>query len=510
MKVLSVKQLAEADSITVKKQKITSEILMERAATALFNSLHSKLSTTEIPIKIFCGIGNNGGDGLVIGRLLHQEGYKVTIYVVNYSHKRSENFLSNYDKIKEITHEWPILLTKDDDFPELSSNDFVIDAMFGIGLNRPLEGWVSRLVKHINKSHSFVLAVDMPSGLFADKIPNKKEAVIKADFTITFQTPKLVFFLPQTSKYVGDLQIIDIGLDREYLEKATANIQLVEKSDIQKLYKNREKESHKGNYGHSLIIGGSYGKIGSVGLSSTAALHSGAGMVTIFAPKCGYEILQTLLPEAMVITDKAEKTLTNIEFELDPDVVCFGMGVGTSAESMEAMEKLLKKTSKPMLIDADGLNILSKNKEFLNFVPPNSVLTPHPKELERLIGKWKDDFNKLKKVKAFTKKYKVTIVIKGAYTLVVKGEKISINSTGNPGMATAGSGDVLSGVITALISQNYDPFIAAIIGVFLHGKTGDIMAQKVSYEGLVSGDIAKNMGLSFLDLFKKEQETSQE
>ncbi|MGB8705166.1 MAG: NAD(P)H-hydrate epimerase, partial [Gillisia sp.] len=341
MKVLSVKQLAEADKITVEKQHITSEILMERAATTVFNHIHSKLKNAEIPIKIFCGIGNNGGDGLVIVRLLLQEGYKVTVYVVNYSHKRSENFLSNYDKIKEITNDWPVLLTKDDDFPELSPNDFVIDAIFGIGLNRSLEDWVSKLVRYINKSDPFVLAVDMPSGLFAEKIPGKHDAVISADITISFQAPKLVFFLPQTSKYVGDLQIVDIGLDREYLDNVHSDIELVKKRDIRKRYKNRDKETHKGDYGHCLIVGGSYGKIGSVGLASTASMHTGAGMVTIFAPECGYEILQTMLPEAMVITDKAEKNLTSIDFDLDPDVICFGMGVGTSEESIEAMEKLL-------------------------------------------------------------------------------------------------------------------------------------------------------------------------
>ena len=362
--------------------------------------------------------------------------------------------------------------------------------------------WKIGLVEHINKSGGFVISVDMPSGLFADKIPSKKEAVIKANYTLTFQSPKLVFFLPQTAEYVGNLKVLDIGLDREYLDETPVKAILIDKQEAIAFYKLRETFSHKGNYGHSLIVGGSYGKIGSISLTATAVLRTGAGLTTIYAPKCGYQILQTLLPEAMVITDKAENELTKIEFEIEPDVICFGMGAGTSNATKRAFQELLENTKRSMLIDADGLNMLSKEKEWLKQVPENSVLTPHPKELERLIGKWKDDFEKLEKAREFTEKYKLILVIKGAHTMTVSGDKLFVNNTGNPGMATAGSGDVLAGVITGLISQGYETLIAAVFGVYLHGKAGDISAEKLSYQGMISGDIAKNIGAAFLDLFK--------
>lgn len=507
MKIYDVQQLAEADKVTIEKQGITSEMLMERAATLVFNEIHFRLQEVQPPIKIFCGIGNNGGDGLVIGRLLMEQGYNVTIYVVNYSNQRSKDFLVNYNKLKDISTTWPTLINAKEDFPELSESDLIIDAIFGIGLNRPLEDWVALLMKHINRSGGFIVSVDMPSGMFGDKTPSKKDSVIKANVTFSFQAPKLVFFLPQAAEYVGDLQILDIGLDREYLNETSVKARLIDKQEAITFYIPRENFSHKGNYGHSLIIGGSYGKIGSISLTATAALRSGAGLVTIYSPKCGYQILQTVLPEAMVITDKGENELTKIDFKIEPDVICFGMGAGTSKTTIGAFGELLEKTKSPMLIDADGLNILSKQKEMLKLVPENSVLTPHPKELERLIGKWHDDFEKLEKAKAFTKKHKVILVIKGAFTITVSGEKLYVNTTGNPGMATAGSGDVLSGVITGLISQKYEPLSAAVFGVYLHGRAGDISAEKLSYQGMIAGDIAKNIGAAFLDLFKKDSES---
>lgn len=504
MKIFNVNQLFEADKFTIEKEGITSEALMERAATKVFDEIHRRLKGADLPIKIFCGVGNNGGDGLVIGRLLIEYGYKVTIYVVNYSDNRSKEFLSNYEKIKEVSKPWPILLTENADFPEINKKDFIIDAIFGIGLNRPLDKWVGLLVKHINSSGAFVLSVDMPSGLFSDKIPSKKEAVIKADFTLTFQAPKLIFFLPEAGDYVGELQVLDIGLDRGFLKNAPAVAQLIDRREAKAMFVPRKKFAHKGNYGHALVIGGSYGKIGSISLTATAALRTGAGLVSIYSPKCGYQILQTVLPEAMVLTDIGENELEEITFEIDPNVICFGMGAGTSGKTIYAFESLLKRTKTPMVIDADGLNILSKEKELIKHIPENSVLTPHPKELERLIGKWDNDFHKLELAKDFSKKNKIILVIKGAHTFIVFGEDLYINNTGNPGMATAGAGDVLSGVITSLISQKYDPLIAAVFGVYLHGKAGDIAAGELGFQGMIAGDIAAHIGSAFLDLFQND------
>lgn len=505
MKIFSAAQIKEADQTTLERQEISSDELMERAAGLVYEEIHKRLQNADIPVKIFCGIGNNGGDGLVVGRLLLEQGYNVDIYIVNYSDQRSQEFLKNYDRVKNMTKKWPSLLKSEEDFPEIKEGDFVVDAIFGVGLNRPLVDWVAKLVQHINNSGAFVLAVDMPSGLAADKPVGSKNAIIQANYTITFQTPKLSFFLPETAEFVGDLQVLEIGLDRDFLVKTKPLAQLIGKTEARALYTPRKKQSHKGTYGHALMVGGSYGKIGSICLSSTAALKAGAGMVTIFAPSCGYQILQTALPEAMVLTDEAEEILTNIDHGMDPTVIGFGPGVGTDEKTVKAFKGLLKKNNKPMVVDADGLNIIARNKHFLELLPEGSILTPHPKELERLIGSWENDFQKLEMAQELVKKHKLILVIKGAFTFTVTSEDIYINSTGNPGMATAGSGDVLTGVITAFVSQGYEPLRAAILAVYLHGKAGDIAAEKLGFEGLIAGDIAANTGAAVLDLFKQNQ-----
>ncbi|HSP10935.1 MAG TPA: NAD(P)H-hydrate dehydratase, partial [Salegentibacter sp.] len=332
----------------------------------------------------------------------------------------------------------------------------------------------------------------------------EESKVINANFTLTFQSPKLTFFLPQSMDYVGDFQVLDIGLDREFLSKTETSARLIRKEQARLLYKNREKNSHKGDYGHTLIVGGSYGKIGSIVLSAKAALKTGAGLCSVFSPECGYEIIQTAVPEAMVISDKNKKHLSEINFDFEPEIICFGMGAGTSEDALGAFKKLLKKTEYPMLIDADGLNMLAKNKELLELLPGRSVLTPHPKELERLIGKWDNDNQKIKKVQKFIKKYNVILVLKGAHSFIFSKEEIFINDSGNAGMSTAGAGDVLSGVISGLMSQKYDPLIAAVLGVYLHGLSGDIAASKMGYEALIAGEIINNLGDAFLELFREE------
>ena len=500
MKIFSTKQLQEADLETIKKQGITSTELMERAGTLVFEEIQKRLQNNKITFKIFCGIGNNGGDGLVVARHLIEDGYKVLVYIINYSDKRSKDFLINYDRFKNVTNDWPLLLKDRDDFPELNENDFVIDAVFGIGLNRPLVTWVANLLKHINKSNAYILSIDMPSGMAPDSAVESLGAVIKADVTFTFQAPKMAFFLPQTATFAGNVKVLDIGLDREYLQKTATTTNLIHKKYARKYYQKRKKFSHKGTYGHALLIGGSYGKIGSVCLTATATLHSGAGMATVFLPKCGYNIVQTILPEAMAITDKSENDITEVKYDFEPAAICFGVGVGRKPITLKAFEELLNKIEKPMVIDADGLNLLSEKPELLEKLPKNSILTPHPKELERLVGSWKGDFQKLEKAKIFAEKYRLILVIKGAHTITIGGKDIYINNTGNPGMATAGSGDVLAGIITGLIAQGYDPVEAAVFGVYLHGEAGDIAAEKIGYESLIANDICNNLGAAYLEL----------
>ncbi len=505
MKIFSADQLYEADKDTIVNQKITSEELMEHAGTQIFNWLHHRLSGAPVPIRIFCGIGDNGGDGLVLGRLLINNGYNVFVYVVNCSDKRSQNFLHNYQKIKDISKEGPELMKGESDFPIINPEDIIVDAIFGIGLNRCPGGWVKRLIQYLNKNEAFKLAIDIPSGLFSNSPIIDMNAVLKADHTLTFQTPKLSFFLPETAPFVLNFDILDIGLDPGFLDKSEPLALLISKGEAQHFYKPRQKFGHKGTYGHALIVAGSFGKIGAAILSTAAAFRIGAGMVTAFIPKCGYSILQTSIPEAMVITDREDEFVSDIAFNFDPSAIGVGMGIGKNEATVKALEKLFKNNKTPFVIDADALNNISENKALMRLLPKNSVLTPHPGELKRLIGKWDNDYDKLEKVKKFSNKHEVVVVIKGAYTITVFGDQLYINASGNPGMATAGSGDALSGVITGLLSQGYDPLLASVFGVYLHGCAGDIAAGEMGYESIMAGDIIDNLPGAYLDLFQVDE-----
>ncbi|MBU3823117.1 NAD(P)H-hydrate dehydratase [Flavobacteriaceae bacterium XHP0103] len=505
MKIFSKEQIYEADKLTVERQEISSAELMERAGTQIFNWMHLRMQGAQVPIHIFCGIGNNGGDGLVLGRQLILDGYNVYVYIVNYSDKRSKDFLVNYDRIKNVTKDWPVLLDSENDFPEINPDDIIVDAVFGIGLNRPVADWVKSLFQHFKESKAFTLSIDIPSGLQTDVVPKDENGVVWANYTLSFATPKLVFFLPDTSKYTQQWEVLDIGLDNDFLFTTTTEADLIGKNEVLTMYMPREKFSHKGNYGHSLIVGGSYGKIGAVVLASKAALSAGAGLVTAYIPKCGYTVLQSAVPEAMVITDVKEEIISNVEFNIQPNVIGFGVGVGTVGKTVEAFERFLKTNTLPLVIDADGLNILAENKALMKLLPKDSVLTPHPKELERLIGAWKDDFDKLEKAKAFSKKYQLVLVIKGANTMTLYQDKLYINTTGNPGMATAGSGDVLTGIIVGLISQGYNPLIATVFGVYLHGKSADIAIEDYGYQSLLASHIIEYLGAAYLDLFKQPE-----
>ncbi len=510
MKVFSKEQIYAGDKLTAERQNISSTDLMERAGTQIFNWMHMRMQGAQVPIHVFCGIGNNGGDGLVLARHLITHGYNVNTYVINCSDKRSKDFLINYDRIKNVTKKWPILLSCAEDFPEINPEDIIVDAVFGIGLNRPVDEWVKKLFMHFRSTKAFTLAIDIPSGLFADQPVVDEDAVVWAGFTLSFASPKLVFFLPETAKYTVQWEILDIGLDPEFFHTTQTDVELIGKHEILPNYIPREKFSHKGQFGHSLIIGGSFGKIGAVTLASRAALSAGAGLVSVYIPKCGYIPLQASFPEAIVISDADEEKITNIKFEIEPNVVGFGVGVGTDVKTISAFETFLKTNKSPLVIDADGINILSKKKGLLKLLPEATILTPHPKELERLIGAWKNDFDKLKKVKAFSKKYKLIIIIKGANSITVSDDKLYINTTGNPGLSTAGSGDVLTGIITGLISQQYHPLTAAIFGVYLHGKSADIAVEDFGYQSLIACHVIDYLGEAYLDLFKQPEQPPQQ
>lgn len=501
MKILNAPEIYEADKITLDRQGIRSDELMERAAVQIFNWMHERMQGARVKIHIFCGVGNNGGDGLVLARHLRRHGYDIKVYIINYSDKRSKDFLINLDRLKE-DGSWPDFLDRESDLPVLAREDILVDAIFGIGLNRGTDTWVADLIRHINRSKAFILSVDIPSGLFMDRGVADASSVVHASYVLSFQLPKLVFFLPGTGIFVDHWEVLDIGLDKEFLNFAPSNYELIGKPEILALYRPRKKFSHKGIYGHVLIIGGSYGKIGAVTLASKGSLYAGCGLVTAYVPKCGYMPLQAGFPEAMVITDKGEGEIGEIDFSIVPNVIGIGMGMGTAPDSIRAFKEFLNGNTSTLVIDADGINILSRYPEMLLKMPPQTVLTPHPKELERLIGEWKDDFDKLGKAREFSEKYDCILVIKGAHTLTVYKDKGYINTTGNPGMATGGSGDVLAGVVCGLIAQGYSPLDAAIFGVFIHGRAADIAVGECGFPSLIASDILANIGRAYLDLFQ--------
>ncbi|TFG71562.1 MAG: NAD(P)H-hydrate dehydratase, partial [Flavobacteriales bacterium] len=469
MKIFSAEQIYKADKTTIKRQGINSDALMERAAAQIFNWMDSRMQGAPVKIHLFCGIGNNGGDGVALARMLKEHGYNIEVYVVNYSKSRSADFLVNLERLKDRKI-WPTYLDTVFECPLIDRDDIIVDAIFGIGLNRPPADWVSRLMQHLNASEAFILSVDVPSGLYMNKGLDDANAVIKANHVLSFQAPKLVFFLPETGRYAEQWEILDIGLDAEFLKTTETDYILIGKNEVLPFYKPREKFSHKGTYGHSLIIGGSYGKMGAVHLAGKACLHTGSGLVSLYVPACGLVPLQTNLPEAMILTDVNDHFISDIKVNVEKMTLAIGIGMGTEKESVQAFSALLDASNAPMVIDADALNMISENKELLKKLPKASILTPHPKELERLLGAWVDDFDKLKKAKAFSKRYGCILVIKGAHTLTVYEGKGYFNTTGNPGMATAGSGDVLTGMVTGLLAQGYSPLHAAIFAVYLHGR----------------------------------------
>lgn len=501
MKILKAKQLKEADDITIKRQGISSWELMERAATQLFEWLHNRLQQAPVTLHIFCGTGNNGGDGLAVARLLLEQNYQVKVYVVNFSEQRTPDFLMNYEKLKELKL-WPEILKADDALPELPPQDIIVDAIFGQGLNRPAEDWVAAIIQHINASKAFTLAVDVPSGMYMNQVPKEQDVVVQANHTLSFQVAKLPFFLPQTGIFTDTWELLDIGLDAQYLQEVATDMQLIGAMEVLQFYKPRKRFSHKNTYGHVLVIGGSYGKMGAPMLTAEAAMNAGAGLVTAYIPKCGYQIFQTALPEVMVLTSRHEEYISEIEFDLKPTVVAFGPGANTKEVTIRAFRAFLETNTLPLVVDADGLNILAQHQDLLSLLPAKTILTPHPGELKRLIGAWEDDFDKLAKAKAFAAQYDLVLVLKDAYTITVCEGQLYVNTTGNPGMATAGSGDTLTGIIAGLVAQQYDPLQAALFGVYLHGKAGDLSVEKNSYQALTATEIIDFIGDAYLSLFE--------
>ena len=493
MKIFNAQQIRQADKATIERQGISSLQLMDRAANEVFLWLKGKFPERDTVFDIYCGQGNNGGDGLVIGRLLYEEGYKTIINIIETGGTPTDDFSFNLDKLSEAS----IAVNTGEQYDNTKGNHVIIDALFGIGLTRELAPKVKDVIQKINNTkNATIVSIDVPSGLFLDK---KTEFAVQSDVVLTFQFTKLAFYLSGNKDFINDVGILNIGLDTAYIDATPANYIFIEKSEANNRYKPMHAHAHKGTQGHALIIGGSYGKIGAVCLSAKAALKSGCGLVTAYIPKCGYEIVQSTFPEAMVLTDHQEH-IEDIDFQFEPKAIGIGPGIGQHPDTQRAIGDFLKTNKTSLVIDADALNILSHNKEWLTQLPENTILTPHPKELERLMGSWEDDFDKLEKMKAFSKKYRLILIGKDANTIIVHNDLVYINSTGNAGLATGGSGDVLTGIITGLLAQSYSPVDAAIFGVYLHGLSADIGARETSKQAFIASDILKYLGKAYLEI----------
>jgi ADP-dependent NAD(P)H-hydrate dehydratase / NAD(P)H-hydrate epimerase len=494
MKIFSSAQIKKWDSFTISNEPVASIDLMERAATACYQWL-IRNNYAEKHFRIFCGKGNNGGDGLAIARSLIQNNCRVTVYILEFGKIGSDDFQTNLERLHSLSTDIHFIQSAEF-FPVIPDTDVVIDALFGTGLNKPLEGISKTLVEHINQSYCNIISIDLPSGLFADK-SSKVNTIINATHTLSFQNYKLAFLLPENENYCGEVHILNIGLHKKFENDEAVIFVLIDKDLVKHIYKSRTKFAHKGTYGHAALLCGSYGMMGAAVLSAEACLRSGVGKLTSYIPKCGYPIIQTAVPEAMCIV-AGEDHLLSAEGIEKFDSVGIGPGIGLHPTLPVFLKEVFQKADKPMVIDADALNRIAENKELLKSIPPSSILTPHPKEFERLFGKTENDFERIELALQKSKELNIFIILKGHHTFISTPEgKGFFNSTGNPGMATAGSGDVLTGILTGLLAQGYSPKEASLMAVFLHGSAGDIAASKFSIEAMIAGDIVNCLGDAF-------------
>ncbi len=490
--VLNATQIKSVDRYTIEAGETSSAALMERASEA-FVECFQRIVPKPSKIMVFCGVGNNGGDGMAISRLLHDRGYEVSGFYTGDLQKASEDFIINMDRSSGVFSVKQI--SNPDKIPYIANDCVVIDALIGSGLTRPLEGLMEKLVMAINDSWAQIFSVDLPSGVFSDNTSYGTSIV--AGHTISFEIPKLSLFQPSLSGQIGKWHLVGIGLNKRYLSVQKTNYFYTEPKDIR--LPKRTRSAHKGDAGRVLLVSGSKGKMGATVLSAKAAFRAGCGLLFVHAPCCGLDVLQTTVPEAVVLVDEHTEILTEVVPEENIKVVAIGPGIGVGSLTVKALKELLKKVTRPMVIDADGINILAENKELLEMLPMESVLTPHPGEFERLVGPWKDDFEKLELLRNLCKKYKLNVVLKGANSAVCDRRGIVFfNPTGNPGMATAGSGDVLTGVIAGLMAQGLVPKEALKTGVYLHGFAGDLAVKDMGQYSLIASDIIDYLPKAFL------------
>ena len=501
MKLFTAKQIRDIDSYTMENEPISGVDLMERASLRISDWMSDNLSV-EIPLWFFAGPGNNGGDALATARIMADRDYNCEVFLVHKGKDLKGSPLINWNRLEEQGKVELNVINSSADIITIPSDVIIVDGLFGSGLNRKAEGLFREVINKINNSGAEVISIDVPSGLEGeDNSKNDLSGVVRADFTLTLQFPKISFLFPDHENMTGQIKVLPIGLHPEAIASCDTFFYLIDKETVKEKLPVRKKFSHKGTFGHCLLIAGSAGKAGAAILASEACLRGGAGLLTVHLPKSIVPMMQISFPEAMCSYDFSDDIFTGISNCLSFSAVGIGPGIGKDNKTVEALKNLLMMHPRKMVMDADALNILSENREMLDLLPEKTIITPHPKEFERLAGKWNDSWTRLCLQREFSSEYKVIVVLKGAYTSIsFPNGDVWFNTTGNPGMATAGSGDVLTGLILGLLSQDISPEDAALTGVYLHGLAGDLAEKKIGQESMISGDLIRYFGKAFLKI----------
>lgn len=507
MKIFKTSQIASIDRYTIEHEPISDIELMERAALKVADFIVNHENYWG-KVAVFCGPGNNGGDGLAVARLLarHGQRFRIMVYILKNGRDLSPSALINFQRLSEFDS-IACQIIDQGELPHPDSGTLVIDALFGSGLTRPLSGRPAEVVSQINQSGCRVLSIDIPSGLMGENNTlNVAEAIIRAEKTITFQFPKLSFLLPENEIYVGQWYVVPIGLHPEVIDETPTGFYFVDRTLATEKVHPRARFSHKGHFGHALLIAGSYGKMGAALLSAKACLRSGVGLLTVHLPHKTYPIMQSALPESMAEIDESDLMFTSVNQLETYSAVGIGPAIGLKVNTQRGLRQLIDTVKVPLVIDADGITILSKNPDWMTLLPPYTVITPHPGEFDRLAGLSDNGFDRLQKAIQLAEKYCLIVVLKGAFTAtILPNGEVFFNSTGNPGLATAGSGDTLTGIILGLLAQKYSPADAAILGVYLHGLAGDMAASVHGENGLIASDIIEYLGKAFIRLLSVER-----
>ena len=507
MKIFTSELIREIDKATCEAQNITPLDLMERAASAVCCEIETRFNPSQ-RIVVFAGPGNNGGDALAVGRMLFEQGYKkVEVFLFNVMGKLSHDCSEEKNRIMETEAIDFTEVTKDFQPPYLSEKDVVIDGLFGSGFKGTLQKGFLTLVNYINDSNAYVISIDVPTGLSGEWNNNvSRRDMIHADLTLTFQFPRLSFFFEENQEVLGEWRLIDIELDESKMKDIPVDFMLVEERNVRPLFRKRNEFSGKRDYGSALFFAGSVGMSGAAVLCAKGCLRSGAGLATVHSARVSLPIVQTSLPEALFEPDRNDFFITDMSVHHNHQAVAVGPGLGVNDKTIDALESLLKNYKNPLVLDADALNCMAKRPHLLSLLPAHSIITPHVGEFDRLFGTHGSTEERLKKAIDMAKYYNIIIVLKGHYTATVRPTgRVYFNSTGNPGMATAGSGDVLTGVITSFIAQGFRPEQAATLGVFVHGMAGDLAEEKWGEFGILASEIADSCALALKKITARKQ-----